>query len=74
MRRHRNEHTKIVACNGYERLRRRWQQIVDEVSVQSGNEHAISIAHDKMEEHRQSCEVCKKEDLAIKAGNTAVVP
>ena len=47
--------------------------MVDEVSAQSGDEDAISIAHNKMEEHRESCEVCKNEDLAIKVGDTIAV-
>jgi hypothetical protein len=49
---------------------RRWQDLVDGTNVQSDSlpldEDAAMSAQQKMVEHRESCEVCKKEDLALK--------
>lgn len=76
MRHNRQDRTKVVVCRAYERLRKRWQNLVD--GNTGGNspsqiEEATSVAHDKMVEHRSTCEECKSEDLALKEGNPAAV-
>jgi len=71
--RHRlHDHTKLTVCKPYERLRKRWRSLVDGTNAQSDSqpldEDAAMSAQQKMVEHRASCEVCKKEDLALKGG------
>ena len=72
MRRHRADQTKLKVCRMYERLKRRWQSLVDGASASSDaqplDEDAAMSAQQKMVEHRESCEACKKEDLALKEG------
>lgn len=72
MRRHRVEHEKLKVCRAYERLRKRWQELVDGSSAatdaQPLDENAAASAQQKMAEHRASCELCQREDLALKKG------
>jgi hypothetical protein len=73
MRRRRHHHTKLAVCKPYDRLRKRWQSLVDETTVQSDSkpldEDTAMSAQQKMLEHRASCDVCKQEDLALKEGD-----
>ena len=72
MRRHRVEHEKLKVCRSYERLRRRWQDLVDGTGASSAaqplDEDAATSVQQKMLEHRASCELCKIEDLALMKG------
>jgi hypothetical protein len=72
MRHHRADHTKLKVCRAYERLKRRWQSFVDGTTAPSDtqppDENAAMSAQQKMVEHRESCEVCKKEDCALRNG------
>jgi hypothetical protein len=72
MRHTRTSRTKLAVCKSYERLRKRWQSLVDGTKAQSDSQpldaDAAAIAQQKMVEHRESCEACKKEDLALKEG------
>lgn len=72
MRRHRVDREKLKVCKSYERLRKRWQSLVVGTKAQSDsqplNEEAAATARQKMLEHRENCEACKKEDLALKVG------
>jgi hypothetical protein len=72
MRRHRVNQEKLKVCREYERLRKRWQRLVDGTiapsETQPIDEDATAIAKQKMVEHRENCEACKKEDLALKEG------
>jgi hypothetical protein len=58
--------------NRYERLRKRWQSLVDGTTAPSDSqpldEDAAMSAQQKVVEHRERCEVCRKEDLALKDG------
>jgi len=69
----RPDRTKLAVCRPYERLRKKWQSFVDgndsPTDGQSLDEEAAKAAQQKMIEHRESCEVCKKEDLALKEGH-----
>lgn len=73
MRRHRVNQEKLKVCREYERLRKRWQRLVDGLSASSQTEpldqNAATTAQQKMVEHRASCDVCKQEDLALKEGD-----
>jgi hypothetical protein len=68
----RHRRTKLAVCRPYERLRKRWQNLVDGTTTQSDSqpldEGAAQSAQQKMVEHRESCEVCRNEDLALKDG------
>ena len=59
-------------ANSYDRLRRKWQSLVDATFAPSEGQpihgDAATSAHQKMFEHRESCEACKMEDLALKQG------
>lgn len=72
MRRRRRDHTKLTVCKSYEHLRRKWQSFLDGTTAQSDSqpldEDAVMSAKKRMAEHRENCEVCKKEDLALKDG------
>jgi hypothetical protein len=72
MRRRRHDHTKLTVCRPYERLRKRWHYLVDGTTAPSDSkpldEDAAMSAQQKMVEHRESCEVCRKEDLALRVG------
>jgi hypothetical protein len=72
MRRRRNDLTKFTVCKSYDRLRRKWQSLVDGTIAPSESqpldEDAITSAKRKMLEHRNSCEACQKEDLALRDG------
>ncbi len=72
MRRRRHDHTKIEVCKAYDRLRGKWQSSVDGTTAQSDSqpleEDAAMSAQQKMVEHRESCEACKNEDVALKVG------
>ena len=72
MRRRRHDHTILTVCRPYERLRKRWHYLVDGTTAPSDNqpldEDAAMSAQQKMVEHRESCEVCRKEDLALRNG------
>jgi hypothetical protein len=72
MRHRRTSRTRLAVCKSYERLRQRWQSFVDGAKVQSDSqpldEDAAMNAQQQMVEHRQSCEDCKTEDLALKEG------
>ena len=72
MRLHRADRTKLKVCRAYERLKRRWQSLVGGTSASSDgqplDEDAAMSAQQKMVEHRESCEVCRKEDLALRNG------
>ena len=72
MRRHRVEHEKLKVCRTYERLRKRWQSLVNGTSASGAqplDEDAAVSAQQKMVEHRAGCDVCKQEDLALKEGD-----
>jgi hypothetical protein len=73
MRRHRVDHEKLKVCRAYERLRKRWQRLVDGTCASSDaqplDEGAATSAQQRMLEHRASCDVCKQEDLALKEGD-----
>lgn len=73
MRRHRADHAKLKVCKSYERLRKRWQELVDGSSASSDaqplDEAEAMRAQQKMVEHRANCELCKQEDLALKEGD-----
>ena len=72
MRRRRHDHTILTVCRPYERLRKRWHYLVDGTTAPSDNqpldEDAAMSDQQKMVEHRESCEVCRKEDLALRVG------
>ena len=72
MRRRRRDQTKLIVCKPYERLRKRWQSLVDGTTAPANSqpldEDAAMSAQQKMAEHRESCEVCRKEDLALRDG------
>ena len=71
MRHRRPDYTKLKVCRAYERLKRRWQSLVDGTTAQSDSQShkdATMTSHQNMMEHRESCEVCSKEDLALKVG------
>ncbi len=72
MRRHRADQTKLKICRTYERLKRRWQALVDGTIASSDaqplDEEAAMSAQQKMVEHRENCEVCREEDLALRNG------
>ena len=72
MRPRRNGLTKFTVCKSYDRLRRRWQDLVDgTIAASEGqplDEDAATSAQQKMVEHRDNCEACKMEDLALKGG------
>jgi hypothetical protein len=72
MRRRRHDHTKLTVCRPYDRLRKRCHYLVDGTTAQSDSqpldEGAALSARQKMVEHREHCEVCKNEDLALKDG------
>lgn len=68
---HRRRETRLKVCKAYERLRRRWQSLVDETTTQSDSQShkdAVMTSHQNMMQHREGCEACKREDLALKAG------
>ena len=72
MRRHRIDREKLKVCRAYERLRKRWQSLVDGTSATAAqplDEDAAVSAQQKMLEHRAGCDVCKQEDLALKEGD-----
>ncbi len=72
MRHYRAAHTNNAVCKMYERLRRRWQSIADGPAAPTDQKsHEVERAHEKMTEHRKSCEICKREDLAIEFGASA---
>lgn len=52
MRRHRVDHEKLEVCREYERLRKRWQRLVDGTTAPSGiqpvGEDAATSAQQKM--------------------------
>ena len=66
------ERNRPVVCKTYERLRRRWQNLVDGSGAQSEQESA-AVAQDKMMEHRKNCNVCANEDQALRDGNITAV-
>lgn len=71
MRPKRLNHTKLKVCRAYERLRRRWQSLVEGDTAGSDSQShkdATMTAHQNMVEHRESCVMCKKEDLALRDG------
>jgi hypothetical protein len=72
MRHHRADQTKLKVCRAYDRLKRRWQSFVDGTTAPSDSrsldENAAMNAQQKMVEHRESCEVCRKEDLDLRNG------
>jgi hypothetical protein len=73
MRRRRHDQTKLTICKSYDRLRKRWQSFVDGGTTapsdsQPLDENGAMSAQQKMVEHRESCEVCKKEDCALRNG------
>jgi transposase len=72
MRPKRQVHTKLEVCRAYKRLKRRWQSLVDGTAAPSDSqpldENAAMSARQKMVEHRENCEVCRKEDLALREG------
>jgi hypothetical protein len=72
MRRRRNDLTKFTVCKSYDRLRRKWQSLVDGTispsESQPLDDYAATSAQQKMVEHRESCEACKNEDLALRQG------
>ena len=72
MRRHPPDNEKMKVCRAYDHLRRRWQDLVDGSSAatdaQPLDENAAVSAQQKMVEHRASCELCQREDLALKKG------
>lgn len=72
MRTKRHDHAKLKVCRAYERLRRRWRSLVEGETAQldrQSHEDATTTAHEDMVEHREGCEVCKREDLALKDGD-----
>ena len=73
MRRPRVDREKLKVCSAYERLRKRWQRLVDGTSASSNaqplDENAATSAQQKMIDHRAVCDVCKQEDLALKEGD-----
>jgi hypothetical protein len=74
MRRYRAVNTKIAVCKVYERLRKRWQSIADGPADPSDEKsHEVELAHEKMTEHRKSCEICAGEDLAIEVGDSVQI-
>jgi hypothetical protein len=72
MRHHRTDHTKLKVCRAYERLKRKWQALVDGTTAPSDSQpldkNAATSAQQKMVEHRENCEVCREEDLALRNG------
>ena len=72
MLRHRVDREKLKVCKPYERLRKRWQSLVVGKKARSDSqpldEEAAATARQKMLEHRENCEVCKQEDLALRVG------
>ena len=70
LRHRRPDHSEFAVCKPYERLRNRWQSLVDGTTAPSDShrldEEAALGALQKMVEHRESCQVCTKEDLALK--------
>jgi len=72
MRHKRTSRTKLAVCKSYERLRKRWESLVDGKSASSAaqplDQDAAATAQQKMVEHRKNCEDCKKEDLELKEG------
>jgi len=72
LRHRRHDRTKFTVCKPYERLRKRWQSLVDGTTGLSDSqrldEDTAMSAQQKMVEHRESCEVCRMEDLALKVG------
>ncbi len=78
MRRRRNDLTKFTVCKSYERLRRNWQSLVDGTMALSESQpldkDVADIAHQRMIEHRENCEACKREDLALKEGEVPTSP
>jgi hypothetical protein len=74
MRHHRADHTKLKVCRAYERLKRRWQSFVDGTTSapsdsQPLDSNAAMSAQQKMVEHRESCEICRKEDFDLRNGD-----
>jgi hypothetical protein len=72
MRRRRNDLTKFTVCKSYDRLRRKWQSLVDGTIAPSESqpldEVAATSAQQKMVYHRDNCGACQKEDLALRQG------
>jgi hypothetical protein len=72
MHRRRNDLTKFTVCKSYDRLRRKWQSLVDGKIAPSESqplaEDAATSAKQELVEHRENCEACKMEDLALKEG------
>jgi hypothetical protein len=72
MRGRRHYHVKLTVCRPYDRLRKRWHYLVDGTTAPSDSQPldqaAAMSAQQKMVEHRESCEVCRREDLALKVG------
>jgi hypothetical protein len=72
LRHRRPDHSKFAVCKPYDRLRKGWQSLVDGTTAPSDSqrldEEAALGAQQKMVEHRERCEVCTKEDLALRAG------
>ena len=72
MRRRRNDLNKFAVCKPYDRLRRKWQSLVDGKIAPSERQalakEAATSAQQKLVEHREGCVACKKEDLALKEG------
>ena len=71
MLRRRVDHEKLKVCREYERLRKRWQSLVDGTSASDApplDEDAAFSAQQKMLEHRAGCDVCKQEDLDLRNG------
>ena len=62
----------------YETNSLRWQSLVDGSRAKSDgqplNEDAVSNAQQNMLEHRENCEACKREDLALKEGEVPTSP
>ena len=72
MRHHRADRTKLKVCKSYDRLQKRWQDLVDGTRASGSpplDEDAAISAQQKMLEHRAGCDVCKQEDLALKEGD-----
>jgi hypothetical protein len=75
--RHRQKsRTRVVVCGPYERLKKKWENLVDGnmSPVPTPDESkAISVAHESMTAHRESCEQCKTEDQAVQQGDVAAL-